>query len=250
MNKLQIDMDMPASKLQKGFGEGVCQVLDKLCNISIQNKFRFKTPKIKEESTAMADEGEDLAEDNISGADIADMANQEQSDDDDIGDFAEPEIDGGNAEDQEDKAIIHSNISREEWLIECERVAHKLKPSKVSNDGKEWRNHLDQTKKYAGNVQGSLPDVRSKLERLSDDVTKALDRISKQESALSRSFQGMTGDYRAHSENLREITKRFESSEKNVQEMESELTDVNERLREIEEQIGTVGGQFSDNSQL
>jgi predicted nucleic acid-binding Zn-ribbon protein len=91
-------------------------------------------------------------------------------------------------------------------MLEVERVAHKLKVNNASADGmKEWRNHLDQTKKYAEQVKYSLPDVRVKLERLSDEVSRALERISKKEGLLSKSFQGMTGDYRAHSDRLREI---------------------------------------------
>lgn len=102
-------------------------------------------------------------------------------------------------------AIIQSSISKEKWQIEVERVAHKLKINKAGADGKEWRSHLDQTKKYADSVKNSLPDVRYKLERLQEDASKALDKISKKEQLLSRSFQGMTGDYRAHSDQLREI---------------------------------------------
>jgi hypothetical protein len=35
-------------------------------------------------------------------------------------------------------------------MLEVERVAHKLKIANVNADGgKEWRTHLDQTKKYA-----------------------------------------------------------------------------------------------------
>jgi hypothetical protein len=91
-------------------------------------------------------------------------------------------------------------------MLEVERVAHKLKVNTAGGDGtKEWRNHLDQTKKYAEQVKASLPDVRVKLERLSDEVSRALERISKKEGLLSKSFQGMTGDYRAHSDRLREI---------------------------------------------
>ena len=86
--------------------------------------------------------GDDIGGDNM-GGDLADMANAEVSDDEDIGDFAEPEGDLPNQEDMEDKAIIHSNVTREDWLIECERVAHKLSLGKVQNDGKEWRTHLD-----------------------------------------------------------------------------------------------------------
>ena len=73
-------------------------------------------------------------------------------------------------------------------MMEVERVAHKLKISNVGSDGKEWRSHLDQTKKYADSVKQSLPDVRVKLEKLSDEVSKALERISKKEGVLSKSF--------------------------------------------------------------
>ncbi len=92
-------------------------------------------------------------------------------------------------------------------MLEVERVAHKLKLGNVqgAEGAKEWRSHLDQTKKYADQVRGALPDVRIKLERLSDEVSRALERISKKEGLLSKSFQGMTGDYRAHSDKLREI---------------------------------------------
>ena len=50
-------------------------------------------------------------------------------------------------------------------MLEVERVAHKLKINKAGNDGKEWRAHMDQTKKYHSAVKESLPEVRSKLER-------------------------------------------------------------------------------------
>ena len=135
-------------------------------------------------------------------------------------------------------------------MLEVERVAHKLKVSKVATDGKEWRSHLDQTKKYAENVKGSLPDVRVKLERLADDVSKALERIGKKEGLLSKSFQGMTGDYRAHTDHLREIQNNFQTMSKNVQDMETELADVNERLSQIQKKIDETGKSFSDNSPL
>jgi len=84
-------------------------------------------------------------------------------------------------------------------MLEEERVAHKLKIANFKADcGKEWRSHLDQSKKNADLVRSSLPDVNVKLERLSDEVSNALLKISKNGVLLSKSFQGMTGDYRAH----------------------------------------------------
>lgn len=90
-------------------------------------------------------------------------------------------------------------------MLEVERVGHKLKINKNISDGKEWRSHLDQTKKYADQVKSSLPDVRYKLEKLQEEASKALEKISRKEGMLSRSFQGQTGDYRAHSDQLKEI---------------------------------------------
>lgn len=136
-------------------------------------------------------------------------------------------------------------------MLEVERVAHKLKISDSHAGGvKEWRTHLDQTKKYAEQVKASLPDVRVKLERLSDEVSRALERISKKEGLLSKSFQGMTGDYRAHSEKLREIQSAFNTTSRAVQDMEAELADINERLSGVEKKIDETGKSFSDSSPL
>jgi hypothetical protein len=42
---------------------------------------------------------------------------------------------------EEDREMIETGIDPDEWLRECQRVAHKLKPGKL--DVKEWRSHLD-----------------------------------------------------------------------------------------------------------
>ena len=66
---------MPPNKLKTGHGEGVCAVLQRLCQMSLQNKFKFKKPSIKDENGAPDDEGDDMDDDIGGGADIADMAN-------------------------------------------------------------------------------------------------------------------------------------------------------------------------------
>ena len=73
-------------------------------------------------------------------------------------------------------------------MLEVERVAHKLKINKTGSDGKEWRSHMDQTKKFHDDVKKNLPEVRHKLERLSEDVSKALEKIGQKEAVLTRSF--------------------------------------------------------------
>lgn len=226
--------------------------------MSLQNKFRFKKAQIKDDGGGFGDEGDDeLGGDEFEGnADVADMiqdnnldASGDIDEDMDFGGIKEaaPERDDNDINRQE---ILQSLIGKEEWMLEVERVAHKLKFNKAGSDGKEWRSHMDQTKKYHEAVKGSLPEVRSKLERLSDDVTKALEKIGKKEQVLTRNFQGKQGDYRAHSDNLKEIQENFQKMSKNVQELEVELMEINDRLTKTQGKIDDTGKSFSDNSPL
>ena len=75
LKKLGIELDMPASKLKAGHGEGVCAVLQRLAQVSLQNKFKFKKPVIKDESGGrdMDDGDDDMGDDMDGNADIADM---------------------------------------------------------------------------------------------------------------------------------------------------------------------------------
>jgi len=81
-------------------------------------------------------------------------------------------------------------------------------------------------------------------------VSKALERISKKEKLLSRSFEGMTGDHQQHSAQLKDVTFRFETVSKNVGDMEQELMEVNEKLRDMEDNIGEKTDKLSNTSHL
>jgi hypothetical protein len=156
LKKMGIELDMPASKLKAGHGEGVCMLLMRLCQVIVQGKIKFRKPVIKDEGGRDMDEEGDDNDDMEGNADIADMMMGGNQSDDDIEDFAE--LGGGGDKgdfDNPQNQMISSAIPREDWMLEVERVAHKLKiGSNLGNDGvKEWRNHLDQTKKYADLVR-------------------------------------------------------------------------------------------------
>jgi estrogen-related receptor beta like 1 len=74
LKKLGIELDMAPNKLKSGNGEGVCAVLNALCQASIQSKFKFKKPAIKAENDELGEESDDMGDDMDKGADIADMA--------------------------------------------------------------------------------------------------------------------------------------------------------------------------------
>jgi len=106
LKKLGIELDMPPNKLKAGCGEGVCIVLQKLCTMSLKIKFTFKKPVIRQEGAVMEEEADDMGEDMDGNADIADMANQEISDEEDIADFQDFGGQGNNNEDQLQNQII------------------------------------------------------------------------------------------------------------------------------------------------
>ena len=102
------------------------------------------------------DDGGDMDDDDRyeGDADVADMlpgGNMNKGGDDgpdseEIDDDMDFGVGKGGAMDEVDlerQQIIQSNIGREEWMLEVERVGHRLKINKAGSDGKEWRSHMD-----------------------------------------------------------------------------------------------------------
>lgn len=105
------------------------------------------------------DAGDDMDDDDRyeGDADVADMLpggknlDNDGENSEEIDDDMEFGNKGGHGEegiDLDRQQIIQSNIGREEWMLEVERVGHRLKINKQGADGKEWRSHMDQTKKF------------------------------------------------------------------------------------------------------
>jgi len=65
-------------------------------------------------------------------------------------------------------------------------------------DAKEWRSHLESTKTFAENIKGILPESRFKLEKLSDNLAKVLDKISKREKNINTNMTDMVTILRVH----------------------------------------------------
>lgn len=68
----------------------------------MQQKFKFKKAVIKDEPQQLEDEGEDMGDDMDAGGDIADMANQDISEDD-LDEGADP---GAQGDDFRENQII------------------------------------------------------------------------------------------------------------------------------------------------
>ncbi|CAI2371586.1 unnamed protein product [Moneuplotes crassus] len=249
LKKLDILIDFPPSKLKTGSGEAVCQALNGLVQVALKaQKFKFRQPVIPDDDEEQVNEDE--ANDNDDGNQIVDLANDVLDDDDDIAELVEGgpgDLKGNDFEPENE--IIEAGIDPDEWYRECQRVAHKLK-IKESHDAQEWRSHLDQTKKYAEQVQQTLPDVRSKLEKIADEVSRALEKISKKEGMFKTRHDTMTGDYKQVAETMKENTNEFNRLKNSVQELEAELYDVEEKLADVKKKMDENQSKISDTSPL
>lgn len=95
LKKLGIDLDMSPNKLKSGSGEGVCIVLLSLCQVSLQNKFKFKKPVIKDDGQGFGDDADDLDDDFEGNADIADMNMNKGTKADSDDDMVDEDLDFG-----------------------------------------------------------------------------------------------------------------------------------------------------------
>lgn len=112
LQKLGIDLDLSPSKIKAGWGEGVCALLLKLTQISLQNKFRFKKPVIRAEDAGVDEDPDDVDGDLDGGADLADVIHADEDDDDMIDE--ELEFGGNNA---------HNDLARQ---MEAEMAANAI----------------------------------------------------------------------------------------------------------------------------
>ena len=111
------------------------------------------------------------------------------------------EIDFGDKTNDEDKkndeneqeimsSILKSDIPSEEWKREVERISKNLKLdyNNFNLFNSEWRGHVEGIKKHEVNISKSIPDCRSILENLSQDIDRSLEKISKKEAIISKNF--------------------------------------------------------------
>jgi len=222
----------------------VCFVLAQLVKRALKNKkFKFKDPKFEKEK---GDEEPDV---NEGGGDVdpEDALNDEniEVDTEDEGDFGED-----NKPSQEPgREMIESNIEYREWILEVERVAARLKIP-AQNDAKEWRNHIEQAKTYGQTINKSLPEARTKLERMSEDLGKVLEKITKRERGINVNMTELGTEYKARAEELKTSLGKYHELEKSVKEKKEEFRKVSEKYEAIMSKINESSNQATDSSGL
>ena len=132
--KIGINCDYPPLKLKTGSGEQVVVLLHQLTAKALKKVgFAFKQPQFeqtKNEQVNKEEQGDEEMQE-----EVEEMGAMEE----------ELEEGDHHVEINEDKQVIVSNVPEKDWLLECERVANKLKVT-AKPDAKEWRSHVESTR--------------------------------------------------------------------------------------------------------
>jgi estrogen-related receptor beta like 1 len=238
LNKLGISTDYPAPKLKNGYGLPVCSTIHKVALKAMNFKgTNFKGKPVFGGSDEKAEDKEekDATEEVVDDLDREDLNVRKEA----------VKVEEKPEEGKEGESIITSHIAAEEWMKEVERVSAQLKMNQ-GGDIKEWRTHIEQAKKYAEKTQQCLPNVKIRLEKLSDDVSNALDRISKKELVINKNFNYLLGDYKAQAESNKELRANYNQLNESVQKQQQQLIEIKEKLEELQSKMNEQGSTMTD----
>merc|ERR1719262_691112 len=145
--------------------------------------------------------------------------------------------------DDGDHAVLQNYIDPTVWQLEVERVVPKLKVT-IPNDSKEWRTHLSQTRSYKQVIENQFPAAKAQLDKLSKELSGALERIRNKEAFINTQFDHRALDYRQQQEELGQVQTQYTELNEVVMNYQIELKNVAEELEvvknEMEDRSSTV----------
>ena len=251
LRNMEFSVDFPPAKLRNGAGVEVCAVVSFLCDrVMDDQRFQWSLPDYPAEELSQEAEVDDDAagmemEENIGGR--GGMPNDSDGDEEVM--YSE-QVRSERKEDDDDvagKAKLESDIDPLIWQTELERVAPHLKV-KTIHGGKEWRAHIEQTKKHGAIVDRILPDSRKKLAMISDSIKMSLERLQGKERYLNSHFDGMVTEFKQVQERLQTIQSRHETAGESVSQYQNNLQSIMERLEEVKGLMDERSGSMTDTS--
>lgn len=240
LKDLGLQISAVPGKLRQGYGEGVTQVLHSLFREVLRRVgFEWNVPTFPDE--ALADDAEV-----DSDAEIHSVGEDEMPGDGEEDDlmYQEDEVKkNDDKSDDEAHQMLEANVDPKEWLLEVERVTPKLKVQ-IPNDSKEWRTHLQQTRGFQQVIEERFPQAKAQLEKLSKELTTALDRIKSKEAFINTQFDSRALDYRHQQEEKQQVETQVAELNDVVMNLQIELKNIAEELdlvkTDMEERSSTV----------
>lgn len=240
-----ISVDFPANKLKSGAGETALYVLDVLADAAlIHTNFQWKKmiPPEREEEDVAVDQDEE--EDNES-----EDAEEDYIDEDD-GVFVDLSAPLNNdPKESSIQAVLHSNTDVVEWRQEVERVTPLLKIT-IRQDAKDWRMHLEQMGTLHKTITELIDEVSPKLEEITEEVEKSLERIESRERSLNQQMGVWLSRYKESQDARAEVRERYRAASGGVTERTTTLQRISEDIDQIKMQIEEQGAKTSDGAPM
>lgn len=79
-----------------------------------------------------------------------------------------------------------------------------------------------------------LPDVRSKLEKTSDEMTRIMEMITGKEKVINKNFAHIVDEYKVHADQLKEVKQQTAQLNENYQKQQEILLEITERLEDVQ----------------
>ncbi|XP_069769404.1 intraflagellar transport protein 57 homolog [Narcine bancroftii] len=246
-------VDFPPSKLKQGYGEQVCNVLDRLAEEALKyTGFIWKRPvypaEEMEEEALIEDDAElSLSKMEDEMIEAEDTEEGEPFLDLEVLKTQRQKIEGMECSKPEE--ILESTTDAAEWNLEVERVLPQLKVT-IRTDNKDWRIHVDQMHQHKEGIEISLKETKSYLDKLQDDISRTLEKVNSREKYINNQLENLIQDFRAAQAQLSEAKDRYQRGSGGVTERTKLLSEISEELEKVKQDMEEKGSSMTDGTPL
>ena len=130
-----------------------------------------------------------------------------------------------NLQENKPEEILESNTDATEWKLEVERVLPQLKVM-IKSDHKDWRTHIEQMHSLQDSIEDSLKETKTYLEKLYEEISKTLEKISSREKYINNQLEGSMQELRHYQDRLADIREAYKSRSYGINERTQKLPQV------------------------
>ena len=94
-----------------------------------------------------------------------------------------------------DRKVLASTVDPIKWKTELERVSSRLMLPQSFYGAKEWREHIEQTKKTEETIRTVFSETKGQLQAISEDIGNALERIGNKEKYINKQFDHLKNEF-------------------------------------------------------
>jgi len=147
------------------------------------------------------------------------------------------------------EVIMESTTDAAEWKLEVERVLPQLKVT-IRSDNKDWRVHVDQMHQHEESINTSLKETQSQLNKLYDEITRTLEKISSREKYLNSQLEAHLIEFRKQQNILAETKEQYRQAGVGVTDRTRILAEASDELDRIKMDMEERGSSMTDGAPL